>query len=68
MRPFLTNKGHLNHQDTMIFDGKKIKTNNTELVEVFNNHDINIVEKSSEKKQEMSQLIIILKTKGLLYT
>ena len=67
MKPFLTNKGHLNNQDTMIFDGKKIKTNNTELVEVFNNHDINIVEKSSEKKQEMSQLIIILKTKGLLY-
>ena len=67
MKPFLTNKGHLNHQDTMIFDGKKIQTNNTELVEVCNNHDINIVEKSSEKKQEMSQLIIILKTKGLLY-
>ena len=30
----------------MIFDGKKIITNATELVEVFNNHCINIVEKS----------------------
>ena len=47
---FLTNKGHLNHQDIMIFDGKKIITNETELVEVFNNHYINIVEKSSGKK------------------
>ena len=46
---FLTSKGHLNHQDIMIFDGEKIITNETELklVEVFNNHYINIVEKSS---------------------
>ena len=44
IKPFLTNKGHLNHQDIMIFDGKKIITNETELVEVFNNHYINIVE------------------------
>ena len=34
----------------MIFDGKKIITNDTELVEVFNNHYINIVEKPSGKK------------------
>ena len=46
----LTNKGHLNHQDIMIFDGKKIITNETELVEVFNNHYINIVQKSSGVK------------------
>ena len=46
-KPFLTNKGHLNQQDIMIFDGKKIIANETELVEVFNNHYINIVEKSS---------------------
>ena len=38
MKPFLTNKGHFNHQDIMIFDSKKIITNETELVEVFNNH------------------------------
>ena len=31
----------------MIFDGKKIITSETELVEVFNYHYINIVEKSS---------------------
>ena len=34
----------------MIFDGKKIITNETELVEVFNNLYINIVEKLSGKK------------------
>ena len=34
----------------MILDGNKIITNETELVEVFNNHYINIVEKSSGKK------------------
>ena len=34
----------------MIFDDKKIITNETELVVVFNNHYINIVEKSSGKK------------------
>ena len=45
-----TNKGHLNHQDIMIFDCKKLITNETELVEVFNNRWINIVEKSSGKK------------------
>ena len=46
IKPFLTNKGHLNLQDIMIFDSKKIITNETELVEVFNNRYINIVEKS----------------------
>ena len=38
------------YKGIMIFDGKKIITNETELVEVFNNHWINIVEKSSGKK------------------
>ena len=34
----------------MIFDGKKIITNETELVELFKNHYINIVGKSSDEK------------------
>ena len=50
IKPFLTNKGNLNHQHIAIFDGKKIVTNKTELLEVFNNHYINIIEKSSGKK------------------
>ena len=48
----LTNKGHLNHQDLMIFDVKKIITSEAEQVEVFHNHYINIVEKSSSKKSK----------------
>ena len=47
INPFLTNKGHLNHQDIVAFDGKKIVTNETELVQVFNNHYNNIIEKLS---------------------
>ena len=46
----LTNKGHLNHLDITVFDGKKIITNETELVEIFNSRNINIVQKSSGKK------------------
>ena len=34
----------------MIFDGKKIITNETELVELFKDHYINIVGKSSGEK------------------
>ena len=34
----------------MVFDGEKVITNETKLVEVFNNHYIIIVEKSSGKK------------------
>ena len=34
----------------MIFDAKKIITNETELGEAFNSHCTNIVEKSSGKK------------------
>ena len=37
IKPFLRNKGKFNHQDMMIFNVKKIRTNETELVEVFNN-------------------------------
>ena len=51
----------------MIFDGKKIITNETELVELFKDHYINIVGKSSGENQDRSHVIIILKTKGLLY-
>ena len=51
----------------MKFDGKKIITNETELVEVFSNHYINIVKKLSVKNQDMLHVTIKLKTKALLY-
>ena len=52
IKSFLTIKDHVNHQHIMIFDGKKIIKNETELVEVFNNHCINITEKSPGKKSK----------------
>ena len=47
LKPFLTNTGHFNHHDIMIFDGTKITTNGTELVEVVNNRYINVQKQSS---------------------
>ena len=67
MEPFLTNKGYLNHKDIMIFDGKKIITSKTELVEVFNNHYIYIVEKSFGKKSRHVTRENNIEKKGLLY-
>ena len=60
IKPFLTNEGHLNHQDIMIFQGKKSIANETERGGFFNNHCINIVEKSFYKKQDMKHVIIKL--------
>ena len=51
----------------MKFDKEKIITTEIELVEVFNNHYINTIEESSRKKAKHSHVLIILKTKGLLY-
>ena len=64
IKTFLKNKGHFNHKDIITFDGKKIITNETQLAEVFNNHYINIAEKSSGNYQHISHVIIIL---NLLY-
>lgn len=49
----MTNKffgSFFNHQDIMIFDGKKIITIGTELKEVITNHYINLIKKLSGKK------------------
>ena len=51
---FLTNKVHFNHQDFMIFDGKKIVTIESELNYVLYNHYINIVEKPPGKKNTLT--------------
>ena len=51
----------------MIFDGKKIITSKTELVEVFNNHYIYIVEKSFGKKSRHVTRENNIEKKGLLY-
>ena len=50
IKPFITNKGHLENAEIMLIQGKnKIATEN-ELVKVFNKHFINIIEKSGGQK------------------
>ena len=46
-KPFLTNNGHL---AIMLIQDKNIISNENELVEVFNKHYINIIEKSGAQK------------------
>ena len=47
IKPFLSNKGHLENVDIMLNDNNKIVCNDHKLVEVFNEDYINIIEKSS---------------------
>ena len=46
IKPFLSNKGHLENVDIMLNRNNKIVCNDHELVKVFNEHYINIIEKS----------------------
>ncbi len=50
VNPYLSNKGGLHGNDITLVKGDKIITNDKELAEVFNDHYIYIVEKSSGKK------------------
>ena len=52
MKPFLTNKGCLDDSDIMLRGDNKVITNDKRLVKLFNEHYINIVERSSELKPE----------------
>ena len=52
VKPFLTNKGGLSESDYLLVKDDRIITNGNELVEAFNYHYINIVEKSSGKKPQ----------------
>ena len=49
VKPFLSNKGVLHGTDITLVKEDKIITDDRELAEVFNDHYINIVEKSSGK-------------------
>ena len=50
------NKGFLENEDITLIEGNKIITSERELVKTFNEHYINIVEKSSEiKRKDISQ-------------
>ena len=50
MKPFLTNKGHLENAEIMLIQDKKIISNENKRVKVFNKHYINIIEKSGGQK------------------
>ena len=50
IRPFLINKGSLNSCEIMLSKEKKIVTNTKEIVQVLNDHYINIVEISCGEK------------------
>ena len=47
VKPFLTNKGFLTNENITIKHKDKIVTDNSKLVHLFNNHYINIVERTS---------------------
>ena len=56
IKPFLTNKGFLENKDITLIEGNKIITSERELAKTFNEHYINIVEKSSGiKPKDISQ-------------
>ena len=50
VKPFLSNKGGLAENDIMLVTDEKIVTNELELSEIFNNHYVNIVEKTNGRK------------------
>ena len=52
IKPFLTNKGCLENSDIMLRDEEKIVTDDKNLVQLFNDHCINIVEPSCGFKPE----------------
>ena len=50
VKPFLTNKSWHAQNDIMLIDSGKVIVEESDLVETFNNHYINIVEESSGEK------------------
>ena len=49
IKPFLSNRGHLENVDIMLNRNNNIVCNDNELVKVFNEHYINIIEKSGDE-------------------
>ena len=53
IKPFLTNKGFIDGNETTIVDGDEIISEEKELVKIFNEHYINIVEKTCGLKPKI---------------
>ena len=54
VKPFLTNKSSFSSNSITLENKDKIIDDEKELVEIFNNHFLDIVEKTSEKPVESS--------------
>ena len=52
MKPFLANIGCLENSDIMLRDDEKMITDDKKLVQLFNDHYINIAERSCGSKPE----------------
>ena len=50
IKPFLTDKGHVNREEIILKSDNETVTDNSVLAEMLNSHYINIVEKTSGKK------------------
>ena len=55
IKPVLTDKGFIENKDVTLIEGNKIITGKRELAKTFNEHYINIVEKSGIKPKDISQ-------------
>ena len=62
MKHFLTNKGCLDNNDIILLDGEKMITNDSILAKLFNEHYINIVERSSGCKPSKMSLSVESRT------
>ena len=52
VKPFITNRSGLTHSDITIIYNDKVITDESNLTEIFNTEDINIVERSKGSKPE----------------
>ena len=56
VKPFLTNKGFLTNDNIVIKNNDEIIKNKNEIVELFNSHNVNIVEKTSGFPQKLREI------------
>ena len=68
IRPFLTNKGCLENTDIMLINDDEIVTDDKTLAKTFNEHYINIVERSSGLKPEKMEFENSLNTRNILHS
>ena len=55
IKPFITNKGHLENAEIMLIQGKNIISTENELVKVFNKYFTNIEESGGQKPTNIAK-------------